>query len=167
VVADEEIPEPGPFNVETIGQLVKLMSRHDLAEILLQQGDARIRLRRGTLGPVVTATPTVVPVAAPVPTHAPQAAATTPSTPAAPTRKLHEIKSPSPGTFYAQEKPDSPPYVKAGSRVTPTTVVCKIEAMKLYNDIEAECTGTIVEVCVENAQPVEFGTVLFRVDTSG
>src|SRR5688500_7645406 len=141
------------------------MSRHDLAEILLEQGDARIRLRRGIAAPIVTATPAQVPAATPAPTPTPQAPASTTSAPA-PSKKYHEIKSPSPGTFYSREKPDSEPYVKVGSKVTPSTVVCLIEAMKLFNEIQAECSGTIVEVCIDNAQPVEYGTVLFRVDTN-
>jgi acetyl-CoA carboxylase biotin carboxyl carrier protein len=161
-VADEATP--GPFNVDTVGQLVKLMSRHDLAEILLEQGDARIRLRRGFAGPIVNAAPAAVPVSLPAPTPAPAA----PSQPSvsAPARTYHEIKSPMVGTFYSREKPDAESYVKKGSKVTPSTVVCLIEAMKLFNEIQAECSGTIVEVCVENASPVEFGTVLFRVDTN-
>lgn len=68
------------------------------------------------------------------------------------------------GTFYAKPAPDKDDYVKAGSKVKPDTVVCKLEAMKLFNDLAAECTGTIVEVCAKNGQPVDFGTVLFRVE---
>ena len=78
-----------------------------------------------------------------------------------------EIKSPTPGTFYAAPKPGEPPYVKAGSKVAPETVVCLIEAMKLYNEVQAECAGVIVEVLVENQQPVEYGQVLFKVDPTG
>jgi acetyl-CoA carboxylase biotin carboxyl carrier protein len=167
VVAEER--EPGPFNVDTIHKLVRLMARHDLNEILLEQGDTRIRLRRGVNDAVLTTSPTIVPAAHPVShTHAPSPApAAAAGAPAAPAKALHEIKSPMVGTFYKAEKADAPPYVKVGSKVTPTTVVCLIEAMKLYNEIQAECTGAIVEVCVENAQAVEFGTVLFRVDPAG
>lgn len=68
------------------------------------------------------------------------------------------------GTFYAKPKPDADDYVKVGSRVKPDSIVCKLEAMKLFNDLQAECTGTIAEVCVKNGQSVEFGTVLFRVE---
>jgi acetyl-CoA carboxylase biotin carboxyl carrier protein len=72
-----------------------------------------------------------------------------------------------PGTFYARPNPEAPPYVSVGSRVTPNTVVCKIEAMKIFNDLEAECSGVITEICVEDAQPVEYNTVLFKVDPAG
>jgi acetyl-CoA carboxylase biotin carboxyl carrier protein len=151
-------------DVETIKRLATLMSRHDLSEINLRDGALHLRLRRGTRFKSV-------PVAAPVPILAPS-----PETPTAalkataesgpPAKKLVEIKSPTPGTFYAQEKPGAPPYVSVGSRVASDTIVCKIEAMKIFNEIAAECTGVITEVLVENKQPVEFGTVLFRVDPS-
>jgi acetyl-CoA carboxylase biotin carboxyl carrier protein len=77
---------------------------------------------------------------------------------------LVEIKSPMVGTVYAAPEPGAEPYVKVGSRVAPGQVVCIIEAMKIMNEIEAEVTGVVREVCVENAQPVEFGQPLFRVD---
>lgn len=169
-MADEAAHDPGPFDVQTIRQLVKLMSRHDLREILLEQGNSRIRLRRGADGKVspspIQLAAAHVPVAA-VAAATPAAAQATPTPPPAATKKLHEIKSPMVGTFYKAEKPEAEPYVKQGSRVTPTTVVGQIEAMKLFNEIQAECTGVVVEVCVDNAQPVEYNTVLFRVDPTG
>jgi acetyl-CoA carboxylase biotin carboxyl carrier protein len=85
----------------------------------------------------------------------------------APPVHLLEIKSPMVGTYYSAPEPGAPPYVKVGSRVTVGQVVCIIEAMKIMNEIEAEIAGVIREVCVENAQPVEFGQVLFRVDPHG
>ena len=93
---------------------------------------------------------------------APKAA--NPETPAAPTKKLIDIKSPTPGTFYSRPSPDADLFVKVGSRVEAKTVVCLIEAMKLYTEIQAECSGVITEILVENSQPVEFDQVLFRVD---
>ncbi len=162
----EAARDPGPFDVATVHKLVRLMARHDLNEILLEQGDVRIRLRRGVSASMVAAAPAVIPAALSAPqAHSPAAAS--PATPSTPAKTLHEIKSPMVGTFYKADKPESEPYVKKGARVTPSTVVCMIEAMKLFNEIQAECAGTIVEVCVENAQPVEFGTVLFRVDPAG
>jgi acetyl-CoA carboxylase biotin carboxyl carrier protein len=71
------------------------------------------------------------------------------------------------GTFYAAPEPGAAPYVKVGTRVTPGQVVCIIEAMKIMNEIESEVQGTIKEVCLESAQPVEFGQTLFRVDPYG
>ena len=80
---------------------------------------------------------------------------------------LKEIKSPMVGTFYASPEPGADPYLKVGARVAPGQTVCIIEAMKIMNEIEAEFGGVIREVCVEDAQPVEFGQVLFRVDPNG
>ena len=96
-----------------------------------------------------------------------QAATTAPAAAPVVNKNLIEIKSPTPGTFYSQEKPGSPTYVAVGAKVNPKTVVCQIEAMKLFNEIVAECTGTIVEILIENKQPVEYGQVLFRVDPNG
>ncbi len=86
---------------------------------------------------------------------------------AAPPSHLLEIKSPMVGTFYAAPEPGAEPYVKVGSRVSSGQVVCIIEAMKIMNEIESEVTGVVREVLVENAQPVEFGQPLFRVDPHG
>ena len=165
-MADEGANTPGPFDVTTIKALVALMSRHDLSEIDLHEGDRRIRLRRGVTkvsmasSPLVAAPPSA-PSAVPA-APAPKADGTAPA--ATPSKPLIEIKSPTPGTFYSAPNPDSEPYVRVGSRVNPDTVVCLIEAMKLYNDIKAECAGIITEILVENQQPVEYGQVLFRVD---
>ena len=155
---------PGPFDLQTVKQLVALMNRHELTEIDLRVADQRIRLRRGI--PVETMPVLHAPAAAPVsaaPTHA--ATSTTSETPAkAASKNYREIKSPLVGTYYSAPKPGAEPFVKAGARVTPGTIVGLIEAMKLFNEIPAECAGTIVEVLVENQQPVEFGQVLFLVD---
>ena len=86
---------------------------------------------------------------------------------AAPAKKLIEIKSATVGTFYSSPNPDSPPFVRVGSKVAHDTVVCVIEAMKLFNEVMAECSGTIAEILVENQQPVEYNQVLFRVDPAG
>mgnify|MGYP000844140740 CR=1 FL=1 len=77
---------------------------------------------------------------------------------------LLEITAPMVGTFYHAPAPDAQPYVKVGSRVSPGDTVCIIEAMKLMNGLVSEISGTITEICVENAQPVEFGQVMFRID---
>ena len=160
-VAEDASKTSSPFDVRTIKYLVGLMSQHDLSEIDLREGDLRIRLRRGAREVVVTsssAPPAATPPPA-APASAPAAPETGPSHPG-----LHLIKSPTPGTFYSAPSPDAEPFVRVGTRVTPTTVVCVIEAMKIFNEITADCTGMIKEVLVENQQPVEFGQVLFKVD---
>jgi len=92
--------------------------------------------------------------------------AAAPAPAAAPVSHLSEIKSPMVGTFYAQPEPGADPYVRAGSRIAPGQTLCIIEAMKIMNPIDAEVAGVIKEICVQDAQPVEFGQVLFRVDTN-
>lgn len=164
-MAEDASKTPSPFDVRTIRYLVGLMSQHDLSEIDLREGELRIRLRRGARE-VLVAPPSPQPPA-PTPSPAPPVSTPPPETapPSSPT--LHLIKSPTPGTFYNAPSPDAEPFVRVGSRVTPTTVVCIIEAMKIFNEITADCTGVIKEVAVENQQPVEYGQVLFKVDLTG
>lgn len=98
----------------------------------------------------------------------PAAASAAPQAPSpSPGPQLLEIKSPMVGTFYQSPEPGAPPYVKVGTRVTVGQVVCIIEAMKIMNEIESEVAGVIREVAAQNAQPVEFGQALFRVDPHG
>ncbi|HJZ53945.1 MAG TPA: acetyl-CoA carboxylase biotin carboxyl carrier protein [Gemmataceae bacterium] len=165
-MADEKRDTPRPFDVKTVEHLLQLMSEHDLSEVDLKEGDQRIRLRKGSAFPVGFSAPPSHPTAQTTGSPGqlvPAPQASSPPAPAAP--KYHEIKSEMVGTFYSRPKPDKDEFVKVGSRVKPDTVVCLIEAMKLYNDIKAGISGTIQEVCVNNGDFVEFGTVLFRVDT--
>ena len=171
-MAEKPNSKTNPFEVETIRDLVRLMSKHGLSELDLQDGEKKIRLKKEGLSAPVFA-PIMQQQPAPVlqqPAQAqtaPSAPAAAPSAAPAANKNLIEIKSPTPGTFYSQEKPGSPPYVAVGAKINPKTVVCQIEAMKLFNEIAAECTGTIVEILIENKQPVEYGQVLFRVDPNG
>jgi acetyl-CoA carboxylase biotin carboxyl carrier protein len=163
-VADEKRDTPRPFDVKTVEYLLGLMTKHELSEVDLQEGEQRIRLRKGFAPPANFAAPPVAHPMAAAPAAPPPAVPAPP--PAAPAKKLLEIKSPMVGTFYAKPAPDKPDFATVGTRVKPDTVVCKIEAMKIFNDHLAECSGTIAEVCVKNGDFVEFGTVLFRVDPS-
>jgi acetyl-CoA carboxylase biotin carboxyl carrier protein len=139
------------------------MGQHDLSEIDLCEGDKRIRLRRGAKTVSVTTSPILPsPVGTQTPTPAERSTAPIDASP----QVLHEIKSQLVGTFYSSAKPGAPPLIKIGDRVTPATVVGIIEAMKIFNEITADCDGVITEICVENQQPVEFEQVLFRVDPS-
>ena len=97
----------------------------------------------------------------------PSASAAPASKPEAAAKNLISVKSPTPGTFYAAASPGAAPFVQVGGRVTPTTVIGVIEAMKIFNEIQAECTGVVAEICVENQQPVEYGQVLLKVDPTG
>ena len=120
-----------------------------------------------------TAAPVAPVMAMPVPTQLPQAAPaaeaehreTAPRPAAAP--HLKEIRSPMVGTFYKAPEPGAEAYIKVGNRVSPGQTVCIIEAMKIMNEIEAEISGVVREIAVEDGQPVEFGQVLFRVDPNG
>ncbi len=150
---------PRPFDVKTVEYLISLMAQHELSEISLIEGEHKIRLRKGGAAVAYAPAPAAY---APAPAAPPSPAA--PVEPAKPAKTLHEIKSPMVGTFYSKPSPDKPDYVSAGSQVTPASVVCKLEAMKIFNDITADISGTVVEVCVKNAQPVDYNTVLFRVD---
>lgn len=164
---DDASNHPRPFDVPTVRALVALMSRHDLSEIDLCEGEQRIRLRRGPRAVTLSAAP-APPTSAPaqaVPPAAPAAAAPPAAgLPAKPTKNLIAIKSPAVGTFYSAPQPGAEPFVRVGSRVSPTTVVGVIEAMKIFSEIPAECGGVIAEVLVENQQAVEYGQVLFQVD---
>ena len=121
-----------------------------------------------------TAAAPIAPVAVPMPVSlspglsaGDQARAEAGARPAAPAAHLKEIRSPMVGTFYKAQEPGAEAYVKVGSRVTAGQTVCIIEAMKIMNEIEAEITGIVREISVEDSQPVEFGQVLFRVDPNG
>ncbi|MFL5329401.1 MAG: acetyl-CoA carboxylase biotin carboxyl carrier protein [Gemmataceae bacterium] len=161
---DKSPRPPKPFDVSTVERLIGLMTQNDLSEIDLHDGDSRIRLRRGGPNKVVYAGAAMAaPTAAPAPSSNSVSAT---QGPAAETKKYHMITSPTPGTFYAKPAPDQDAYVKVGSRVNQDTVVCKIEAMKIFNDIAAECSGVITEILVENAQPVEYGQPLFKVEVA-
>jgi len=160
------------MNLDLIGQLVKILrDTPELGAIEVRRGLlglwSSVRVSKagfsaGNPGSVVVAAPAAVAPASPA-----SVAPAAPSPPAAPPSALLEIKSPMVGTFYKAPEPGAEPYVKVGSRLSTGQVVCIIEAMKIMNEIEAEVQGAVREVCVENAQPVEFGQVLFRVDPHG
>src|SRR5271166_2165509 len=133
------------------------MRRHDLSEIDLHDGAMRIRLRRGAIVPIAPVAP--LPAASAITPSAARPAADSVAEPAVTKRHLSEIKAEAPGTFYMAASPDAEPYVRIGSRVSHDTVVGQLEAMKLFTEILARCSGVIVEVVAENQQPVEHGTV--------
>ena len=167
-------PNQDIFDVRKIRRLVELMNEHDLQEIDLRQGETRIQLRRGPSGMLTEGVPRP-PSPAPAVLPAPfPAAAPASALPAAPPRSAEgvaaeehvaAIRSPMVGTFYSSPDPDSPPYVKVGDVVGQETTVCIVEAMKVFNEIQAEVEGRIVAVLVENGEPVEYGQPMFKVDT--
>jgi acetyl-CoA carboxylase biotin carboxyl carrier protein len=166
-----KMPGMKPMELKNVRELAELL--HEFPEI----GSIEVKGYFDT-GVVITRTgavavphlPPPVPVgAAP---HAPMVAVPAPhagstAAAAAASSALKEIRSPMVGTFYKSPEPGAEPYVKVGARVAVGQTVCIIEAMKIMNEIEAEVTGVVREILVEDAQPVEFGTVLFRVDPNG
>lgn len=155
------------FDIERIRKLIALMKEHDLGEIDLRHENQRIRLCGAGHGQPVIAAPMAMqspaPAAAPVPAASPLAA----PAPAADAAHIAIIKSPMVGTFYTKPNPNAKNFVEVGASVQTDTVVCIIEAMKVFNEIPAEIRGKIVEVLVKNEEAVDFGKPLFKVDTRG
>ena len=151
------------FDVKRIRRLVELMNEHELTEVDLRQGEQRIRLRKGG-DPIVTGFVPAAAAAAHVPAAPAAGAVSGGAAAAAADENLLLIKSPTIGTFYSSPNPDSPPFVKVGDHVGPTTTVCVIEAMKVFNEIPAGISGQLVAVLVENGEPVEYDQPLFKVD---
>ena len=156
------------MDFKQIQELVKLVSKSSISELTVEQESFKITIKRELSAS--EAVPMIqVPAAAPattpsVATPAPPAAA--PAAPKAEADNLVTIKSPMIGTFYRSPSPDKPMFVNVGDEVTPGKVVCIIEAMKLFNEIESEVSGRIVKILVEDASPVEYDQPLFLVDPS-
>ena len=148
--------KPSVFDVERLKEIVRLMEEHDLVEVDLQEDDDKIKINRGGVAAPMVA-------AAPAPMAAPQAAPAAAPAADAGTAGTITIDSPMVGTFYAKADPKSDAFVQVGSVVNPDTTVCIVEAMKVFNEIPAECSGTIVEILVQDQEAVEFGKPLFRV----
>jgi acetyl-CoA carboxylase biotin carboxyl carrier protein len=152
------------MDIKQLKSLVQLMVENDLTRIELREGDTHILLRRGfpsLIAPSGTvATPAATTPAAPVVRTA--ATGGTDNSPPADASE-YVIRSPMVGTFYAQHDPESPPFVSVGDEVGPESVVCLVEAMKVFNEIKAEVAGRVTKVLVKNAQAVEFDQPLFAV----
>jgi acetyl-CoA carboxylase biotin carboxyl carrier protein len=147
-----------PMDVSLLERIVKLMRVNDLSEVDLRDGDKRVMLKRGSV--VVQAPAGASHAGAPASVSgAPQA----PAMAADETADFKKIVSPMVGTFYSAPSPDAKPFITVGSAVTDDTDVCVIEAMKVFNNVKAECQGTIAKILVTNGQAVEFNQVLFLV----
>jgi acetyl-CoA carboxylase biotin carboxyl carrier protein len=151
--------------LKNIKKLIALMEKHDLSHVTVESDGVKVKLHRGadpaalqSMLAAQSAAPPAAPQALP---PDPDPAPATADAPIGP-----EITAPMVGTFYSAESPESPPLVTVGSKVSEDTVVCIIEAMKVMNEIKAETKGTITEVLVDNASPVQFGEPLYRIDPS-
>jgi acetyl-CoA carboxylase biotin carboxyl carrier protein len=165
-MAESEHETPGVFDLERIRTLIELMRDHDIAEVDLREGEQRIRLARPSATPVPTTYALPHPPAQPPPvtTHAPAERSEAAAVEGA---NIVYIRSPMVGTFYGRPNPKAASFVKVGDHVEADTVVCIVEAMKMFNEIPAEVRGRIVAVLVEDEEPVDHGKPLFKVDTSG
>ena len=151
------------MDLRKIKKLIDLLEESNLAELEIKEGEETVRLSRIPKGMVAA-----MPAAAPAPTHhparaEPQAPADAPSAPAADKSmpEGHVVTAPMVGTFYASQNPESPPFVKVGQKVKAGDTLGIIEAMKMFNQIEADVAGTVVAVLVGNGQPVEFDEPMF------
>jgi acetyl-CoA carboxylase biotin carboxyl carrier protein len=157
------------LDLKQIKQIIELMKRSELSEFAVEEEGFKLKIRRGGNGlPIVTSSQSsslpFVPVTDATPANS---QLTLPSSvPVALGKEEADItfiKSPMVGTFYRAPSPESKPFVDSGIRVSATSVVCIIEAMKIMNEIQAEVNGTIIEVLIESGQPVEYGQRLFKV----
>ncbi len=151
------------MNFNEIKQLIDIVDNSDLQETIIEKGDFKIIMRRATSTAGISQ-PNVLPTIEPALQPVPQ---TVPSVPVVPQDEpawgLIESRSPIVGTFYQSSSPDSPPFVAVNDTIKKGDVLCIIEAMKLMNEIEAEVSGTIVEILVENGQAVEYDQPLYRI----
>jgi acetyl-CoA carboxylase biotin carboxyl carrier protein len=150
------------MTIEEIRELIQLVSDTGIAELEVQRGDNRVRIRRsfGAETGIVLPPPGPAPAASPV-VPGPALKAETPPAKADP--QLFYAKSPIVGTFYESASPDTPPFVRIGEHVTPGKILCIIESMKLMNEIEADVAGIVESKLVQNGQPVEYGEALFGI----
>ena len=158
----KEKSDPSVFDVGKVRELIEMMKEHELNEVDLRQDDKRIRLRRGGDAPTVVgyAPPMAAAPAAPAAAAAPaggEAAAD------ADDGNFEYITSPTVGTFYNKPKPDAPDFVKVGDTIQPDTIVCLVEAMKMFNEIPAGVSGKIVACLVNNEDSVDVDKPLFKV----
>lgn len=159
-MSTEQNKDDEVFDINRVRELIELMKEHELNEIDLQNEPRRIRLKRG-----MGASP--YSFAAPMP-MAPAAQGAAPAAPESSEAPQEDgnfayINSPMVGTFYNKPKPDEPVYVKVGDHVEPETIVCLVEAMKMFNEIPAGISGKVVEVCAKNESAVDVNKPLFKV----
>ncbi len=154
------------MDIREIQRLVKMVERSEITEIEIEEKGFKVRISKQSNH----SEPAIIYGAPPMPPAIPQLPSAPIPEPSlaepAPKAGILDVKSPMVGTFYRSPSPDAESYVRVGDHVEPGRVLCIVEAMKLMNEIEAEVSGTITEILTENTQPVEFGQILFRIDTS-
>lgn len=166
-----------PLTLDDVTRLVESLEGTDVRTLVWARGAEKVVIRRGQPAPVTHLVAPVAPPAVPAPAApaAPAPAAAAPAAPSAPgpapsgaaraaDKPGHVVTSPLVGTFYRAPSPDSPPFVEVGSQVKKGQVLCIVEAMKIMNEIESDTDGTVAEIYVQNATPVEFGEKLMRIE---
>lgn len=148
--------------IKEIKDMINLMNENNLTELEIEKEGVRIKLRKGPGGTYENKVE-LMPQQAASAAGAPPRSAQEPAE-KAPVRNVVEIKAPMVGTFYRAPSPEAPPYINIGDSIEPGQVVCIIEAMKLMNEIKSEVKGKIIDIQVENAEPVEFGQALFVIE---
>lgn len=162
------------MDIKKIQDLIKFVAKSGVNEVSIEEQDFKITIKTNQEPTYVTASvPAIAPPVAVAPQATPAtapAASETPATPIAPaeddTSRFITVKSPMIGTFYRSPGPDKPAFANVGDAITPGKVLCIVEAMKLFNEIESEVSGKIVKILVNDAQPVEYDQPLFLVDPS-
>ena len=149
------------MDLRKIKKLIDLLEESNLAELEIKEGEEVVRLSRVPKGGVAVAAPQPLPVAAPAPAPAPVAPAAAPASTDEGLPPGHVVRSPMVGTFYASATPGAPAFVSVGQKVEAGQTLGIIEAMKMFNQIEADVAGTVKAILVENGQPVEFDQPLF------
>ncbi len=153
------------FETEYIEKLAKIIADNELTEISLEDGEQAITIRKDLPEVMMSsAAPAAVQVSAPVQAAAPVPAQAPAAANEAPAPKGKAITSPMVGTFYASPSPDAEPFVEVGKTISEGDVVCIIEAMKLMNEIKSEHSGKVIQICVKNGDPIEYGQVLMYVE---
>ncbi len=149
------------MDLNLVKRLIKIVEKSEITEFSISEGDVKIKISKnnGQTAQVVTNLPVQAPAVQPVQTA--ETKNEVQKEEVAAKESLHEVRSPIVGTFYRAPAPDADPYVKVGDHVSPGTVLCIVEAMKLMNEIESDVSGTIEEILVENATPVEYNQPLF------
>ena len=145
------------MDIRKIKKLIELLDESGIAELEIKEGEESVRISRQTIG-------YAQPMAAPLPMAAPPQAAPTVAATPAPAESGHQVKSPMVGTFYNKASPTSAPFVTQGQQVSAGDTLCIIEAMKMMNQIEADKSGKISAILVEDGSPIEFDQVLFVIE---
>jgi len=147
------------MNIKRIQEIIELMNSNDLTEVDIEEEGTKIRIVKKGHGAIEQQA-----LQAPIVQAAPQSQQVAAEKPAPETKKLLEVKSPMVGTFYRTASPEADPYVKIGDIIHKGDVLCIVEAMKLMNEVKSEQEGKLVNILVENAEPVEFGQTMFLIE---